>query len=46
MSNIEPMSKNKVINVKRPLKVVQVYRNASLFEKGEHIFTNGRDWLC
>jgi|GEM_PF-5771379 len=46
MSNIEPMSKNKVINVKRPLKVVQVYRNASLFVKGEHIFTNGRDWLC
>lgn len=46
MSNIEPMSKNEVINVKRPLKVVQVYRNASLFEKGEHIFINGRDWLC
>lgn len=45
MVNREAMSKNEVINVKRPLKAVQVFRNASLFEKGEPEFKNGRDWL-
>lgn len=39
------MSKHEVINVKKPLKVVQVFRNASLFAKGEHLFKNSRDWL-
>lgn len=39
------MKKYTEINLKRPLGVVQVYRNASLFAKGDHTFENGRDWL-
>ncbi len=39
------MKKHTEINLKRPLGVVQVYRNASMFAKGDHTFENGRDWL-
>lgn len=40
------MKKYVEINLKRPLGVIQVYRNASMFAKGDHTFETGRDWLC
>lgn len=33
------------MNLSKGLKIIQVYRNASLFEKGEVSPENGRDWL-
>lgn len=39
------MKKLAEIQLKRPLAVVQVYRNASMFAKGDPVVENGRDWL-
>jgi len=39
------MKKYAEINLKRPLAVVQVYRNANMFAKGDQTFEHGRDWL-
>jgi hypothetical protein len=39
------MIKAKKILFKRTLSIVQVFRNASMFQKGERSVENGRDWL-
>ncbi len=39
------MKPSEVYSLKRPIKLIQVFRNASLFAKGEKIFEKGRDWL-
>ncbi len=39
------MKPSEVYNLKKSIKLIQVFRNASLFAKGEKIFEKGRDWL-
>jgi len=39
------MKNKQEIQLKRPLQVIQVYRNASMYEKGDPVIENGRDWL-
>jgi hypothetical protein len=44
-SYLEAMKKPAEVQLKKPLGVVQVYRNASMYEKGDPVIENGRDWL-
>lgn len=39
------MKKQTEIHLPKGLKIIQVFRNASLFEKGQMASENGRDWL-